>query len=342
MPNTQPGIDRERLLSMMTAYKSTYLLRAAIELNVFDALADGPADPDTVAAILRTNPRGTRLLLRALAAAGLLEVDGELFRLADGAGELLVRSSPRYGGGVVRVAASDWEWDAMKRLDEVVRQGGTLLDENAETPGFPYWVDFATQLTFATRPGADFVAELLAPFARTRDGFDVLDVGCGHGLFGFASAGLVPEATVSCLDWPNVLEVTRKHAESQELGDRVRYLPGDAFEVPLGGPYDVIVLGNLLFQFSARRGTELLRRLVTTLKPGGRVVIVGFTTGDRPPAEDYHAHLLSLLMLAWTTDGELHSPAVYRNMLAAAGLHHQRTHERPGLPLRVVTGDLAG
>ncbi len=341
MPGTEHGVTRERLLSMMTAYKSTYLLRAAIELDVFDALADGPADPDTVAAILRTNPRGTRLLLRALAAAGLLEVDNEQFRLVEGAETLLVRSSPRYSGGIVRVAAGDAEWDAMKRLADVVRKGGTLLDENAETPGFPYWVDFATHLTFATRPGAGFVAELLTPFARQRTGFDVLDVGCGHGLFGFVLAGEVPGATVSCLDWPDVLDVAREHAGRLGVGDRVRYLAGDAFEVPLGGPYDLVILGNFLFQFSARRGVELLRRLTTALKPGGRVVIVGFTTGDRPPADDYHAHLLSLLMLAWTTEGELHSPAVYRKMLASAGLRYRETHERPGLPLRVITAESA-
>ncbi|EWC63317.1 Methyltransferase type 12 [Actinokineospora spheciospongiae] len=341
MPGTEHGVTRERLLSMMTAYKSTYLLRAAIELGVFDALADGSADPDTVAAILRTSPRGTRLLLRALAAAGLLAVDGEQFGLAPGAETLLVRSSPQYGGGVVRVAASDWEWDAMKDLAGAVRAGGTLLAENAEAPGFPYWVDFATHLTFATGPGAEFVADLLVPAAAGRDRYGVLDVGCGHGLFGFAVAQRVPGATVSCLDWPDVLDVARGHAERLGLADRVHYLPGDAFEVPLGGPYDAVVLGNFLFQFSARRGTELLRRLAGALKPGGRVVVIGFTTGDRPPAEDYHAHLLSLLMLAGTTEGELHSPIVYQKMLATAGFAATAAHERPGLPLRAVTAELA-
>ncbi|WP_433425452.1 methyltransferase family protein [Microtetraspora malaysiensis] len=61
MPGTDRKVSRERLLAMMTAFKSTYLLRAALELRVFDAFAVGPADPDDVAAILRTNPRAARV-----------------------------------------------------------------------------------------------------------------------------------------------------------------------------------------------------------------------------------------------------------------------------------------
>ncbi|MEU2261276.1 class I SAM-dependent methyltransferase [Streptomyces sp. NPDC019645] len=341
MPDTDAPVSRERLLEMMTAFKSTYLLRAAIRLKVFDALAAGPADPDDVAAILRTDPRGTRVLLRALAAAGLLVAEGEQFSLPEGARELLVTDSPQYSGGIVNVAASDWEWDTMRDLAEIVRHGGTLLDTNGESPDFPYWVDFATHLTFATRPGAQFVADTVLPWAKERDSLDILDIGCGHGLFGFTLAEQDPRATVACLDWPQVLEVAKGHAERAGLADRVRYLPGDAFETDPDGEYDVIVLGNFLSQFSARRCIDLVRRLAERLRPGGRVVVVGFTTGDRPPARDYHAHMLNLLMLAWTREGELHSPTMYRKILASAGLTGLETAERPGFPLRIVTGHRA-
>jgi C-methyltransferase len=336
MSLTEQVISRERLLAMMTAFKQTYLLRTAIELRVFDALAGGRCDADDVAAILRTDPRATRMLLRALAAAGLLQLDGEQFQLVDGAAELLVTSSPEYCGGVVRVAAGDAEWDAMRNLADAVRHGGAVGPVDALAPDFPYWTDFATHLTFATRPGAAFVTDLLRTWISGRDSLDVLDVGCGHGLFGFALAQADPRARVTCQDWPAVLGVAKEHADRAGVADRVAYLPGDAFEVPLDGPYDVVILGNMLFQFSVRRGVELLRRLAAVLKPGGRMVVIGFTTGDRPPAGDYHAHLLNLLMLAWTPEGELHSPAMYRKMLATAGLTDPQLHERPGLPLRAV------
>ncbi|MFJ4185070.1 methyltransferase [Kitasatospora sp. NPDC089509] len=339
MSEPTAAVNQARLLEMMTAFKSTYLLRAAIRLRVFDALAVAPCDPDDVAAILRTNPRATRILLRALTAAGLLRMEGEQFTLPEGVRELLVTTSPQYCGGIAEVAASDWEWDALRDLDEVVRHGSSRMERNAESADFPYWVDFATHLTFATRPGAQFLAESTVAWAKARGSLDVLDVGCGHGLFGFAIAEGDPRAQVTCLDWPDVLDVARRHADRLGVGERVRYLPGDAFAVDLDGEYDVIVLGNFLFQFPVRRCIELVRRLAGRLKPGGRVVIAGFTTGDRPPAQDYHAHLLNLLMLAWTTQGELHSPDMYRKILAAAGLGGVEVAERPGLPFRFITGE---
>jgi C-methyltransferase len=85
------------------------------------------------------------------------------------------------------------------------------------------------------------------------------------------------------------------------------------------------------------RGVELLRRLGGMLRPGGRMVVVGFTTGDRPSAEEYHAHLLNLLMLAWTSGGELHSSAMYRKMLASAGLAEPTARPVPGLPFWVAS-----
>jgi SAM-dependent methyltransferase len=326
-------VTRERLLEMMTAYKSTYLLRAAVELGVFDSLNDQPANPDVVAKSIGADPRATRILLNALAGTGLLLVDGDEFRLAEGTERLLVSTSPEYFGGNTHVAASDWEWDTMRHLGDIVRTGEPIAD--AEAPGFPFWVDFATNLTGVTKAGAGFVAEILQPTSPR-----ILDVGCGHGLFGFTVAAKHPEARVSCLDWPDVLDVARQWAGRMGVLDRAEFIPGDAFTVDLDGPYDVIIVANLLLQFSHDRGVELLRRLVSVLKPGGRVVIVGFTSGDAPPEQEHHARMLALLMLASTAGGELYSSDDYCAMLTSAGLEDVRSHRRDGLPLRVIVGEL--
>jgi 2-polyprenyl-3-methyl-5-hydroxy-6-metoxy-1,4-benzoquinol methylase len=332
-----PGrLTPQSVFEMMSGYKPTAVLRAAVELKIFDALAKGPADAAEVAARLGADPRGTRLLLGAMAGLGLAVggADGS-YALPEGAAELLVTTSPQYCGGITSVAASDREWASMGRLAQTVREGGPVPGVDALEADFPYWVDFATHTTFGTTRAAGLLADVLEGWTKGRESLDVLDVGCGHGLTGYTLAQRNPAARVTSQDWGSVLEVARGNAEKLGVTDRVTMLPGDAFEVPLG-EYDLIVVGNVLFHFSPEKAAALVRRLAGALRPGGRLVVLGFTTGDKTPAEEHHAHLLGLLMLSWTPGGEMHSTAAHRGMLADAGLTETELTARPGLPLSIL------
>ncbi|MEV4895590.1 class I SAM-dependent methyltransferase [Nonomuraea sp. NPDC055795] len=340
MNTSKKSITRESLLGMMQAYKTTSLLRTGVSMGVFDCLEEGPADAETVAGRLGSDVRGMRILLNALAAVGLAEENDGRFALPAGAEQFLVSKSPAYFGDMVRVMASDWEWDALKRLDQAVRHGGTVMEVHAETPGYAYWEDFASYAVAVARPTAQVVADALEPWAAGRDGLDVLDVACGHGMYGLTLAQRNPQARMWALDWPNVLPLTEQNAERMGVHDRVHRLPGDMFEVPLGGPYDVVLVTNVLHHFSEERAGELLRRLAPAVKPDGKIVLVGFTL-DAPPAEDPAPHLFSILMLTWTFEGEVHTVRSYTRMLAAAGFTNGHRHEVPGLAFRVLVADKA-
>nr|WP_017537063.1 class I SAM-dependent methyltransferase [Nocardiopsis halophila] len=323
---------------MMTAYKTTSLLRTGIELGVFDVLAERPLRPEEVAERLGLDARATRITLDALAALGLLESEDGRLGLSPGADELLVRESPGYFGDMVHVISSDEEWEALRRLPEAVRNGGSVLDTDAESPEYRYWEDFASYAAAIAEPTAQVVTDTLEPWAKERDDLDVLDVACGHGIYGFTFAERHPRARLWALDWPNVLTVTAEHAEAFGLDDRTEYIEGDMFEAPLGGPYDLITITNVLHHFSEERATELLRRAAGVLKPGGRIGIVGFTLDDgRPPRQDPAPHLFSVLMLVWTSQGEVHPMSAYKRMLSAAGLELEIPAVVPGLPFRVLT-----
>lgn len=339
MPTPAPGPSRPALFAMMLAYKQTAVLRAALELGVFDALADGPADAVAVAGRLGADTRGVRLLLNALAALGLVGVDGEDYLLTGGAAAYLVRGEPGYLGDMAKVMASSWEWDALKSLPDAVRRGGTVLDEHAETPGYLYWQDFAAYAGPVAEPTAETAAGALDSWASGRPRLHVLDMACGHGLYGFTLARHQPQARVWSLDWPSVLPVTRRHAERLGVADRMLTIPGDMFTVPLGGPYDVVMITNVLHHFSEERAAELIRRAAEVTAPDGRIVLVGFTLGDQPPALDPEPHLFSILMLIWTFEGEVHTTAGYRRMLAAGGFGHAEVLPVASLPLRVIIAD---
>ena len=77
----------------------------------------------------------------------------------------------------------------------------------------------------------------------------VLDIAAGHGLFGIEVAKQNPQAASSALDWAPVLEVAKANARKAGVGDRYQTLPGSAFDVDYGGPYDIVLLTNFLHHF---------------------------------------------------------------------------------------------
>lgn len=329
-------LTRESLFAMMQAYKQTSLLRTGVELGVFAAL-DEPATAAAAARAIGADERGTRILLDALAALGLVEVDAGTYRLAADAAPLLLPSRPDYQGDMVKVIASDAEWDALKRLTDAVRKGGTVMDEHAETPMFAYWEVFAEHAPAIARPTASILLRSLEEWGRDRPRLDVLDVACGHGVYGTSVARHFLSSTLTCLDWPNVLPFARRQAERDGVAERLSLIGGDMFEQPWEGPYDLVLITNVLHHFTAERATELLRLARGALRPGGRLGLVGFTTTDGPPADDAAAHLFAVLMLAWTEGGEVHSERTYAEMLDAAGFTDLHRDAVPGLPFRVLT-----
>src|SRR5205807_1124532 len=136
------------------------------------------------------------------------------------------------------------------------------------------WETFARSIGGFATPAAEGLAAILEPWAGGRKTLEILDVACGGGQYSLAVAAHNDHARVTLLDWPNVLEVTRGHVEELGMADRTSYVEGDMFEVPLGGPYDLIITSHVYHHFSEERCVELLERLAAALQDGGRRAIV--------------------------------------------------------------------
>jgi C-methyltransferase len=190
-----------------------------------------------------------------------------------------------------------------------------------------------------TRPTTQLLTGQLHDWAAGRDRLDILDLACGHGLYGYSLAQQHPHARVCSVDGPKVLEIAQKHAARLGVADRVQTLPGDMFALPLGGPYDLVLVTNVLHHYAEDQAVELLRRAAAVTVPGGRIALVGITLEEGPVRANAEAHLFSLLMLVWTTQGEAHSSAAYERMLTAAGYTGMRLHRQSTLPMRLIIAD---
>lgn len=210
------------------------------------------------------------------------------------------------------------------------------MAQHAETPEYAYWEDFAAYADAVATPAAELTSEMLGAWAAGRQRLHVLDMACGHGLYGYTFAARHPDARVWSLDWPNVLPLALARADSMGVADRVRTIAGDMFQADLGGPYDTVMITNVLHHFSPPRAEELLRRAASVLADDGRIVVVGLTVTDARPAENAAAHLFSILMLIWTHEGEVHSLQDYQRMLEDAGFTDVESRNVAASPLWVI------
>jgi len=156
----------------------------------------------------------------------------------------------------------------------------------------------------------------------------VLDISASHGMWGNAFATKNQKAHIVALDWAPVLEVAGENARAAGVADRFSTIAGNAFEVELGGDYDVVLVPNFLHHFNAADCVRFLKKVHAALRPGGTVAIVEFVPNpDRitPPA----AAGFSLIMLATTPEGDAYTFAEYSDMLAQAGFTAPIMHSLP-------------
>jgi 2-polyprenyl-3-methyl-5-hydroxy-6-metoxy-1,4-benzoquinol methylase len=163
----------------------------------------------------------------------------------------------------------------------------------------------------------------------------VLDIAAGHGLFGIEIARQNPQARVTGLDWAPVLRVALDNARKAGVQDRYDMLPGSAFDVEFGGPYDAVLLTNFLHHFDQPTCVGLLRKVHRALRPAGRVATLDFVPNEdrvSPPV----AAAFSMTMLASTVAGDAYTLAELTGMYHQADFRDVRAHPIPMSPHTVV------
>src|SRR6266581_1265707 len=315
------------LFDTLNAYQKTAAIKAAVELNIFTALADSPATADAIAHQAKASPRGMRILCDFLTLLGFLTKSGDRYSLTPDSAVFLNRKSPAYAGGTLEFLLSDHLRNAFDLLTDAVRNGGTAqAQDGSVAPEHPMWISFARNMGPLMAPAAGGLAELIAldPVRPTK----VLDIAAGHGVWGLAFAKKFRRATVVALDWAPVLEVARENARSAGVADRFSMIAGSAFDVELGENYDVVLIPNFLHHFNTADCIQFLKRAHAALRSGGTVAIVEFVPNEdrvTPPGSAG----FSLIMLATTPEGDAYTFAEYADMLVESGFSPPVQHSLP-------------
>jgi 2-polyprenyl-3-methyl-5-hydroxy-6-metoxy-1,4-benzoquinol methylase len=322
------------VFGILQAHQQTAALRAAIELDLFRAIGQGRGDVDSLAQHANASERGIRILCDFLVINGLLVKEDGKYKHSATSAAFLDPTSPSCLASVAHFLSRPELLEPYEHLADVVRKGRTTLaGEGTVEPENPVWVEFAQSM-------APMMAPLTGPLGTiVLDGrigpMHVLDIAAGHGLFGIEIAKQNPQAHVTGLDWAPVLRVALDNAKKAGVQDRYDMLPGSAFEVDFGGPYDAILLTNFLHHFDVETCVGLLEKVRNSLKPDGIAATLEFVPNDDRVSPPMPA-AFAMTMLGTTVAGDAYTFRELEGMHKRAGYGEVTCHPVPMSPHTIV------
>jgi SAM-dependent methyltransferase len=330
----------ERILDMASGYEPALILEAAVRLAVFDVLDDEPMTLGEVVARTGWSERGLRALLNALVGLDLLVRYGERYALSDESAAYLVSTKPTYQGFMCKHVSRHLlpRW---MRLTEVVRTGTPAGGVNGQPDGAAYFGQFVEDIFPMSYDAAQVLAAELK-LGGTGENVSALDLAAGSGVWGVALAEASPAVRVTAVDWPPVLDVTRRIAERHGVADRFRFVPGDLLDpaVDFGRGHAVATLGHILHSEGEPRSRALLRKTFDALAPGGTVAIAEFVPDDDRTGPT-NALIFAVTMLVNTDAGDTFTFAEMSGWLGDAGFVDVRELPVPG-PAKLILATRPG
>ncbi len=308
-------------------YWETKILLTAVKLEIFSHLAARPRTGSELAARLRVDPRALTLLLNALVAMRILSKTNEAFANTSVAQSYLVKTSSQYVGHLL--VLHDAEWEHWGKLEEAIRTGASPAARHmfADNPELGANV-LAVLHRIGQQSGPALAKRLQLEGARS-----MLDLGGGAGTNSIAFCQAYAELSATVFDLPDTLRLTERVVKEAGLESRIRLQAGDFNQDDLGGPYDLILMSDILHYQDFATNAVLVRKVFAHLTAGGRLVIKDRfldETGTGPAwTTAFAVHIL-----VNTPRGACYKTSEAMEWLAKAGFAHVEELE----PTAVVCG----
>jgi len=326
----KPRLDTTRLQKMAQAYWESAALMAAVELDVFTAIARGQ---DTIAAVARAagiGERNAERLLTALVAMTLLAFEDGRFANAPDVERFLVKDSDRYAGPWILFTKP--RWDAYGKMSERLRSSAVHKLGAYEE----FTVDDARRYHAATYSIGMGAARLFSRSVDLSGRKLMLDLGGGSGAYSIVATTTFPGLKAIVLDLPPVAVVAREYIAANKAEDRVSALAGDFTETAFPQGVDVVVMASNLPQYEPDLIRLVVAKAFSALVPGGEMHLIGETLHDdrRGPLS---AALWGLNEGVYGSTGRAHTEGEVKGYLSDAGFADVAVHPFvPGVLSRVA------
>jgi len=305
----------QNIFQIADRYCDSALLQHAHAAGVFDLLRCPHSARDVARAHGWIEPK-TAIFLNALAALGLVEKDGSMYRNSNAATAVLAKDSPGYIGDLIE--HERLQWNLWGRMGEVLTSREAIAGQQDLT--LPANDDANTVFHRAMMQLAGELLDVVTSLPEWDGVRHGLDLAGGHGLYLATLARRYPELTGEVWDAASA----RRHAESifaaHGVADRVTFVVRDIADPRsfAGVSADAVMLNHCLHHF-AWEDVQTVARCVAGILPTGGIVTVldVHLDGDRiAPAENA---LFSLYMMMNTVRGQVHPTEDLVAVLRASG-----------------------
>ncbi len=280
--------------TIANAYKRSQVLFTALDGNVF-ALLEQPATAELVADKTGWNPRGTAMLLDGLVALNLVTKENGAYRNGEAASACLVPGAPAWQGDILRHTQASWP--AWAELSKCVATGDCSSVREYELSGVALR-NFILGMDNVASFSAPEVLHAVDLSRHTR----MLDLAGGPATYSAVFLKAHPQLRATLFDRAAVIALAREKVAAAGLEDRFSYIAGDCLSDPLGGPYDLVFMSNIIHSWSPEQNEAVVRKAHEALAPGGSVIIKDFIV-DNDRSGPPFSLIFSLHMLVHTPGG---------------------------------------
>jgi hypothetical protein len=307
------------LLRLGIGHCAARILVAAIELDLFSALAEGPLEGEALRAKAGLDPRGAKRFFDALVGLGLLARKGARYRNTPETDFYLDRAKPTFAGTIY--TGSDWgPLAGWEHLAETLRTGQPLAGARDLAARFDWdYADagrrelFLREMTaVSTVSGRAIATDFLWSQYRS-----VVDIGCAQGGVLATILRAHPHLDGIGFDLPQVGPIFAAYMAQQGVESRARFVAGDFFAGPMPGA-EVLLMGHILHDWDLAERKTLIAKAFAALPAGGALIVFDLMLDDDRP-DNWLAAIASLNMLMKSPGGSEYPVADCLAWLGEAG-----------------------
>ena len=281
-------IDEARELISLSGVRQGQILRAGVELGIFDVVDQTVTPASDIAHELALDTDYTYRLLRSLCSIGVVNEHSDRGFSLTALGEFFQPEHPQSLAEPTLFYQSPAVVSAFTHLPDLIREDGIdgfdhefgcpFYDYTEQNPEFADSYNATMDRVMASE--TDAVLDALDAFDFSRMSH-VCDVGGGHGHLLCHLLETQPHLEGTVFDLPSVVsEHSRQWAPKLGMEERCAYVDGDMFEsVPTADGY---FLKHVLDNWTDEECVEILSTIHEAALPDARVFVIEYLLGSEP------------------------------------------------------------